>query len=145
MFAPMKIFLPLVIASVLSLTVADAQDTNESARARSEKAERIAEEITETLTPDADARKVAVNLTADRIDMPKSVPPSRTAFVVKNVGREKQNFEVEGERIEKKFRLALAPQETKVFQMTLKPGQYKAYCTALDGTKRRMEVNMTVR
>lgn len=32
-----------------------------------------------------------------------------------------------------------------VFQMTLKPGIYKAYATVLNGANKRMEVNLSVR
>ena len=128
---------------------ARAEDTSRQpkaeARATSKQAKRLADDFVETLTPDADARKIEVRLTSNGISMPKSVPAGKTAFVVKNVGKEKQNFEVEGDRIGKKFRVALAPQETKVFQMTLKPGKYKAYCTGLNGEKKRVEVSLTVR
>lgn len=140
-----SIVVPLIAGLTLATGLLRAAETERSARALSEEAERIAEEVTETLTPDADARKVSVNLTAKRIEIPKVLPAGKTAFVVRNVGRTKQNFEVEGPRVQKKFRFALAPQETKVFQMTLKPGNYRASCTVFNGKKRRMEVNLTVR
>ena len=141
----MKIFAAAIVAGAVSISFVHAQESRKAARVFSEKVDEAAQVITETLTPDADARKVPVNLTAERIDMPKRLPPGKTAFVVRNIGKEKVNFEVEGPRVRKKFRLALAPQEIKVFQMTLKPGTYQAFCTATNGKKTRIEVNLTVR
>ena len=99
----------------------------------------------DAVTPVSDAKKFNVNVTEDSIDMPKSVEPGKTAFVVKNSGKEKHNFEVRGQGIDKKFMLALAPDETKVLHVDLKTGRYKAMCLMTDHEKKKIAVNLTVR
>jgi iron uptake system EfeUOB component EfeO/EfeM len=86
-----------------------------------------------------------VIVTEDSIDMPKSVTPGKTAFVVKNSGKEKHNFEVRGHGIDKKFMLALAPDQTKVLHVDLKAGKYKAMCLMTDPEKKKIAVDLTVR
>src|SRR4051812_16709270 len=51
-------------------------------------AEKVANKIVETVTPDPDAHGVEVKLAADSIDMPKSIPDGKTAFVVTNTAPE---------------------------------------------------------
>ncbi len=84
--------------------------------------------------PDADAKKVLVTITDSGIQMEKSLAAGKTAFVVKNTGKEKHNFEIEGTGMEKSFWLAIAPGDTKTMQVDLKAGSYEADCK-LHGTK----------
>src|SRR4051794_24976137 len=83
--------------------------------------------LVDAVTPDTDARKVDVKLTDNHLGMPAKLEPGKTAFVVKNEGKEKHGFEVTGEAMEKRFFMPLAPGESKVLHMNLKPGKYKAF------------------
>ncbi len=162
----MKTLLSMILAGAISIVVAQAQTeekdktvgektsdawdktkekTKEAGRAVADTTKKATNAVVDALTPDADARKVEVELTEHRIDMPKSVKPGKTAFVVKNAGKMKHNFEVQGEGIEQKFLLALGPQDTKVLHVNLKPGTYKVYCPMKDHEKKGMEVKLTVR
>jgi len=78
--------------------------------------------------PDADAHQVNVKVTDKGIQMPKSLPAGKTAFMVKNTGKEKHNFEIEGTNLEKSFWLAIAPGDSKTMQVDLKSGTYEADC-----------------
>src|SRR5262249_6493907 len=105
----MKIFVFSIIVVVAWLNVARAQgpaqraadvaqDTVDTAKhvghsvARGTK--KAAKKVEDALTPDPDARQVNVTLTEDRIDLPASTKPGKTAFVVKNEGTQKHGFEV---------------------------------------------------
>src|SRR5687768_5355351 len=46
-------------------------------------------------TPDPDARKVQVSITDQGVQMPASLRAGKTAFIVKNNGKQKHNFEIE--------------------------------------------------
>jgi iron uptake system EfeUOB component EfeO/EfeM len=164
----MKTFLAIILAAAISIfalplqaqtekkdesvseKASDAADTavektKEAGSAVAKTTKKAAEAVVDAVTPDADATKVNVNVTEDSIDMPKSVDAGKTAFVVKNSGKEKHNFEVRGDGIDKKFLLALAPEETKVLHVDLKTGKYKAMCLMTDHEKKKIAVNLTVR
>ena len=80
--------------------------------------------------PDADARKVDVKVSDAGVQMPKSLPAGKTAFIVKNSGKQPHNFEIEGSGVDKSFWFAIEPNQTKTMQVDLKPGDYQAICTA---------------
>jgi iron uptake system EfeUOB component EfeO/EfeM len=154
----MKTLLTVIVAVAFAGFAAQAQDeqqdktawekTKEAARdaghAVAKTTKNAANAVVETLTPDKDAHHVNVRLTGDSIDMPKSVPAGKTAFVVKNTATEKQNFEIQGEDIDRGFVFALGPDETKTLQTTLKRGKYKAYAIRKNGEEKRFEINLTV-
>ena len=122
-----------------------AQKTKEAGRAVADTTRKAAESATDALTPDKDARKVEVTLTEDKISMPKSLNSGKTAFVVTNSGKEKHNFEIEGQGIEKKFMLNLGPNDTKTLNVDLKPGTYKVRCPIGDHAHEGMMLNLTVK
>ena len=78
--------------------------------------------------PDADAHQVKVEITDKGIHMAKSLPAGKTAFMVRNSGKEKHNFEIEGPDTDKSFWLAIAPGDSKILQVDLKAGSYEADC-----------------
>lgn len=78
--------------------------------------------------PDSDARKVQVAVTDKGVQMPKNVDAGKTDLVVKNSGKQKHNFEIERNNLEKSFWLAIAPGATKTMQVDLKAGTYEADC-----------------
>jgi plastocyanin len=93
--------------------------------------------------PDADANRVDVTITEKGVQMPKTLKPGKTAFVVKNGGKEKHNFEIEGPRLDKSFWFAVAPNATKTMQVNLEPGTYEADCKLHEG--REPKVKLTVK
>jgi len=78
--------------------------------------------------PDADARKVDVKVNERGVQMQTNLPAGKTAFVVRNTGKQAHNFEIEGNAMEKSFWVSLPPNETKTMQVELKPGTYEADC-----------------
>jgi polyhydroxyalkanoate synthesis regulator phasin len=100
------------------------ETTKEAGRAVAEGSRKAMDAIKDAVTPDADARRVEVTLAEQRIDLPEQVPAGKTAFVVRNTGSMKQNFQVEGEGIDRKFLTAVDPNESKTLHVDLKPGTY---------------------
>lgn len=121
------------------------EKTKDAGRAVAETTKKAADAVVDAVTPDKDARKVEVKLTEHQIDMPKQLGTGKTAFVVRNAGKEKHNFEIVGEGIEKKFFAAVSPDETKVLHVDLKPGTYKVYCPVKDHEGDGMKLSLTVK
>ena len=119
--------------------------TKEVGRAIADTTKKATDTVVDAVTPDSDARKVEVQLTEHHIDMPKSIEHGKTAFVVHNSGKEKHNFEIQGEGIEKKFMADLGPNDSKVLHVTLKPGTYKVTCPVKDHESEGMRMNLTVK
>jgi iron uptake system EfeUOB component EfeO/EfeM len=92
--------------------------------------------------PDADAQKVQVTITDKGVQMPKSLAPGKTAFMVKNSGKEKHNFEIEGNSMDKSFWLAIAPGATKTMQVDLKSGTYEADCKLHEGKESKVKLTV---
>jgi hypothetical protein len=145
----------MVVAGVATATAMAQVDTarnvvNSTVRGTTEAAETVAhgakkavDTVADAVTPDADARRVDVTVTDDRIDMPTALEAGKTAFVVKNDGKATQNFEVEGRNIDRKFVAPPNPGQTKVLHATLKRGTYRVYSVNTDdGTKTK---RMTLR
>jgi hypothetical protein len=103
------------------------EKTKEAGRAVGEATKKTVDTIKDAVTPDADAKRVDVTLGDRRVEMPKQVAPGKTAFVVKNGGSMKQNFEIRGQGVEKKFMMDLAPNDSKTLHLDLKPGTYKVH------------------
>jgi iron uptake system component EfeO len=93
--------------------------------------------------PDADARKVEVTVNDRGVQMPNNLPAGKTAFIVRNTGKQAHNFEVEGSGIDKSFWIALPPNESKTMQVDLKPGTYEGDCKLHEG--KEAKVRLTVK
>ena len=107
--------------------------TKETSKAVVKKTKETVKAIEHSIdTPDADARKVQVTITDEGVQMPRSLRAGKTAFIVANTGKEKHNFEIEGENLDKSFWFAIAPKDSKTMQVDLKPGTYEAHC-GVDG------------
>ena len=104
---------------------------------------KAAHKVKEALTPDPDANRVDVTLVSDRIDMPKSVPAGKTAFVVTNKSDEKLDFQVEGK--DENFSRTLAPNETKVFHVDLNRGSYHTSCRVTGRKTSTVKVGLDVK
>jgi iron uptake system EfeUOB component EfeO/EfeM len=152
----MKTLLSIVFAGLMSTTVAQVdtaenvarstvRGTEKAARTVAHGVKKAADTVEDAFTPDTDARRVDVTVTDDRIDMPTQLKPGKTAFVVKNAGRTAQNFEVEGQTVDRKFAAAPKPGQTKVMHVTLKRGTYTVYSPGKEENKRTAEVTFRVR
>lgn len=149
----MKTFLSLFLVGVVSTAVAQLDTAKNVAHSTARGAEKAAETVAhgakkaadtvvDAVTPDADARRVDVVVNNDRVDMPTSVSPGKTAFVVKNEGDTAQNFEVEGASVDRKFAAPPAPGETKVLHVTLKRGTYAIYSRNGDQRGQKMTLHV---
>jgi archaellum component FlaG (FlaF/FlaG flagellin family) len=152
----MKTFLSIVFAGLISTAVAQVdtaenvvhstvRGTEKAARTVAHGVKKAADTVEDAFTPDSDARRVDVTITEDRIDMPTRLRPGKTAFVVKNAGKTAQNFEVEGQSVDRKFVAAPNPGQTKVLHVYLKRGTYAVYSPGNDGNKRTAEMTLRVR
>ena len=88
---------------------------------------KVGSSIKNAVMPESDARKVDVTLTGRHIEMSKEIAAGKTAFVVRNEGKEKQGFKIEGKGLEKEFMIAVAPNDSKTLNVDLKPGEYKVF------------------
>jgi uncharacterized cupredoxin-like copper-binding protein len=155
----MKTRLSTIIAVSMSLSVVLAQrpvqkatdvaeDTAETAKnvghSIAKGTKKAVNTVADALTPDPDARRVNVTLTDYRIDMPASLKPSKTAFIVKNAGKKKHNFEVKGDGTDQKFLANLGPNETKVLHVVLKRGTYTVLCPVDLHAQKGMQTTVTV-
>jgi len=96
-------------------------------------------------TPDADARKVKVTINDGGVQMPASLRPGKTAFIVTNTGKQKHNFEIEGEHLDKGFWFGIAPKDSKTMQVELKPGSYEAHCSVAEHANKETRVKLAVK
>jgi len=88
---------------------------------------KAATSVKNAVMPDKDARKFDVTLTERHIQMDREIPAGKTAFVVRNNGKERQNFKIEGNGLDKEFMIAVAPNDTKTMNVDLKHGDYKVF------------------
>jgi len=100
--------------------------------------------VEDALTPEPDARRVDVTVSENHIDMPATLKTGKTAFVVNNTGKEKHNFEVQGNGTDEKFVSDVAPHSTKVLHVHLHKGSYTAHCPVGENEKKGMETKFTV-
>ena len=122
-----------------------AQGAKRAAQTVAHGAKKAVDTVADALTPDTDARRVDVTINGDRIDMPTTLKPGKTAFVVKNAGDTAQNFEVEGTGVDRKFIAAPNPGQTKVLHVNLKRGSYTAYSPGRDENKKSAKMTLRVR
>lgn len=87
---------------------------------------------------------VEVRLTEYAIQMPQEIPAGTTAFVIHNQGTVQHNFEIEGQGIEEKLPVPLAPGATGSLQVTLPRGEYKVYCPVADHESEGMTARLIV-
>jgi len=158
-----KIFFTAVLACSFCFTLAQAEEKTVSEKSAEvwDKTKKKTKEITTTVakktketvkaiehkieTPDADARKVQVKVTDAGVQMPRNLPAGKTAFIVANTGKQKHNFEIEGEHLEKSFWFGIAPKDSKTMQVELKPGSYEAHCSVDEHAKKEARVKLVVK
>jgi uncharacterized cupredoxin-like copper-binding protein len=155
----MKTIFSIILTLALSIGIAWGQGPGERAKDAAETAadtakdvgrsvargtKKAANTVVDALTPEPDARRVDVTLTEYKIDMPTTLKRGKTAFVVKNAGKKKHNFEVQGNGVDKKFVTNLDAKETKVLHVVLKPGDYTVSCPVDFHPQKGMKMTVTV-
>jgi hypothetical protein len=120
--------------------------TKETSKAVAKKTKETVKAIEHKIdAPDPDARKVNVTITDGGVQMPASLRPGKTAFIVTNNGKQKHNFEIEGEHLDKSFWFAIAPKDSKTMQVDLKRGTYEAHCSVADHANKEAKVKLAVK
>lgn len=156
-------FFTVCLACVLSCAVAQAEEKTVSEKSAEvwDKTKTKTKEISKTVAkktketvkaiehkidaPDADARKVNVTITDAGVQMPATLRPGKTAFIVKNSGKQKHNFEIQGEHLDKSFWFAIAPNESKTMQVNLKSGSYEAHCGVNEHANKEARMKLVVK
>src|SRR5438552_12043814 len=153
----MKTILSILFVGLISTATAQVVDTAENvahsavrgaknaAKTVAHGAKKAADTVADAVTPDSDARRVDVTVTDNRIDMPTRLKAGKTAFVVKNAGKTTQNFEVEGQSVDRKFAAAPKPGQTKVMHVVLKRGTYTVYSPGKNGDQAAPKATLRVR
>lgn len=100
--------------------------------------------IADAVTPDSDATKVEVTINDKNITMPSKLSAGKTAFLVKNTGKEKHNFHIKGQGVDEKFFMDVAASDTKVMHVQLKPGTYEVTCPEKEKQGDSMKHMLTV-
>jgi iron uptake system EfeUOB component EfeO/EfeM len=100
--------------------------------------------IVDAVTPDSDATKVEVSINDSTMSLPKKVSAGKTAFLVKNTGKEKHNFHIQGNGVDEKFYMDIAANDTKVMHVQLKPGTYQVTCPEKEKKGESMKHTLTV-
>lgn len=111
------------------------EKTKDAGRAIANGTKKATRALVDAVTPDSDAKKIEVNIDDSGIHMPARLEAGKTAFVVKNAGKEKHNFHIKGEGVDEKFLLDVAAADTKVMHVQLKPGTYHITCPAHEKDK----------
>jgi hypothetical protein len=119
--------------------------TKKAAETVAKGAKRVVEKVEDVFTPEADAHRAEVKVTDDNVDMPATLRPGKTAFVIKNNGKTTQNFELVGEDVDREFMNAPKPGETKVLHVTLDRGTYKVYSPDSSGEKGSAKATVKVK
>ena len=128
-----------------------AKKTKEAAKTVANKTKETVNAIERKIdTPDADARKVTVTISDGGVQMPASLRSGKTAFIVTNTGKQKHNFEIEGDKSSRSgpWRAEVPPlarKETKTMQVNLKPGTYEAHCSVAEHANKEGKVKLVVK
>ena len=156
----MKTFISIILVAAISVGIAQAQgvgdraataaqDTADTAKTVGHSVARGTENavdtVAEALTPDSDARRVNVTMSEYKFDMPSTLKPGKTAFIVKNAGKKTHNIEIKGNGIDQKFAANLRPGQSRVLQVVLKRGIYDVTCPVDFHMMKGMTAKVTVR
>lgn len=88
---------------------------------------------------------VEVRLTEYAFDMPQTLPPGPTTFVLRNEGHKSHSFKLEGPGIEDMTPVIVKPNKTGTVQVTLQPGDYKVYCPIGSHSAKGMTMTLAVK
>jgi hypothetical protein len=135
-----RILSTVLLASAVALGVTLADDGSKNTSG-----ERTANSVKDVVVPESESGKVTVIMTDDHITMPRDLRAGRTGFVVRNEGKARHNFKIEGQGIEKEFMAGVAPADSKTLDVDLKPGNYRIFVPGQDPAYVGTDVTITVR
>lgn len=157
-FSTMKTLISIILVGAISIAIAQAQgdraataaqDTADTARnverSVARGTENTVDTVAEALTPDPNAHKVNVTMTEYRFNMPTTLKPGKTAFIVKNAGKKTHNIEIKGNGIDQKFAANLRPGQSRVLHVVLRRGTYDVTCPVDFHMMKGMTAKVTVR
>jgi uncharacterized cupredoxin-like copper-binding protein len=87
---------------------------------------------------------VEVRLSEHVIDMPHTLPPGPTTFLVHNEGKKTHSFKIEGPGVDALLSAPVPPRASGELQVTLAPGEYKVYCPIGSHEAKGMTMKLTV-
>jgi uncharacterized cupredoxin-like copper-binding protein len=158
-----KTFFAVILGAAFSFTLAQAEEktVSEKSAAAWDKTKETAKEVSDAVVkktketvaavehkidqPDADARKVAVKMTDQGVQMSRSLSAGKTAFLVTNTGKQNHNFKITGNNLDESFWFTIAPGGDKTMQVDLKAGTYEAVCSVDAHGKKEPKVKLTVK
>ena len=79
------------------------------------------------------------------VQMPKSLPTGKTAFIVSNTGKQKHNFKIAGAGLDEGFWFSIAPGSNKTMQVDLKAGSYDAACSVSGHEGKEGKIKLAVK
>lgn len=98
-----------------------------------------------TATGAENAAGVEVRPTEYAIEMPQTLPPGPTTFVLHNQGHKSHSFKLEGPGIADMATVIVKAGKSGTAQVTLQPGEYKVYCPIGSHSAKGMTMTLTVK
>ncbi|MGA7615099.1 MAG: hypothetical protein WBX15_07950 [Thermoanaerobaculia bacterium] len=89
-------------------------------------------------------RNVDVQLLEYRIQMPDTIPPGDTIFLITNAGKEKHGFELQGYGLDAKVPEEVEPSQTRRLEIDLQPGTYTVSSPAGSDVAKGMKTTLNV-
>jgi uncharacterized cupredoxin-like copper-binding protein len=93
---------------------------------------------------DKTAGTVDVRLSEYAIEMPQTLPPGPTSFLLHNLGHKTHSFKLEGPGITDMSPTLVRPGETGTVQVKLQAGEYKVYCPIGNHSAKGMTTTLVV-
>jgi uncharacterized cupredoxin-like copper-binding protein len=90
------------------------------------------------------AGTVEIRLTEYSVEMPHTLPPGPTTFLIRNEGRKNHSFKIKGPGIDQMLEASVPPRQTGNLQVTLQPGEYEVYCPMGNHAAKGMTMTLTV-
>jgi uncharacterized cupredoxin-like copper-binding protein len=90
-------------------------------------------------------KTVEVRLTEYTIEMPQTLPPGPTIFLVRNEGQKSHSFKIQGPGIDAMLEAVVRPKETGTLQVTLQPGEYQIHCPIGSHAAKGMTMKLVVK
>ena len=98
-----------------------------------------------TVSRAEEPKGVEVRLTEYAIDMPHTLPPGPTTFVLHNEGHKSHSFKLEGPGLQDMTPVIVKAGKAGTAQVTLQPGDYKVWCPIGSHSAKGMTMTLTVK
>lgn len=88
---------------------------------------------------------VEVVLDEYTIEMPHTLPPGPTTFLLRNAGQKSHSFKIQGPGIDVTLEAVVRPKATQNLQVTLQPGEYEIVCPIGSHAAKGMTMKLVVK